>query len=318
MAKKEKYITWNYVRDADVTIGEEKQKKWPKVLLALLVLSIIGVGTAIYKYRWELYDYIVNPSIWLTETEVELELGREFKPEEYIYKLPNYEERYTYEYPSATLVDTNKIGDYPLEYKLTRPDGTVVISNILIHVVDKESPSIILTTDKDTLTRDESEFNCESYIDEVVDNYDKDVKASCMSNIDWTKDVVEVNYVAEDKSGNTTMKTLTLTIKDKPKPIATPAPTPTPQSNWSEGVWVPQETYTEPVAPQPAAPYINANNCMVRVGDMGALTSCLQSAQSNVGLSVDYSNVNMTVAGSYPVTFVGEGVSKTITVTVYE
>ena len=73
--------------------------------------------------------------------------------------------------------------------------------------------------------------------------------------------------------------------------------------------------------PQAQTPYINGvHDFTVKVGDIDAFTSEVQKGVYGSGyISVDYSQVNLTIAGQYPVVYSSsDGVTETATVTVVE
>ena len=349
-------VKWKYNKDADIVIGELHEGRIPKILLLLLLLFIFTVAGLGYYFRFELYDMLVKPEIWLTEEEITLEVGEKFIPEDYIYRLPTNKDRYTYTYPKSTDVDTNKIGKYTVKYILTKPNGEENIKEMKVLMVDTQVPTIKLKENNITLTREEYEFDCNLYIEEVNDNYDKDIKAVCNNDISDKEDTYKVSYIAEDSSNNKTIEYLTINWKDAPKftcwdgstvkdekdcpikptptptptPVPTPVPTPIPSTpepqvqqqptqNTQPSNQTPQNTQPvqQPVQ-QSTAPYINASNCTVKVGDIGGLQACLSNVQTNVVVSVSYSGVNLTIPGNYTATYSGGGITKNITVTVVE
>ena len=94
------------------------------------------------------------------------------------------------------------------------------------------------------------------------------------------------------------------------------------QTQQAPAVEQPQEQ--PQVQPQPQAqntPYIaGVHDFTIKVGDIDAFTSEVQKGVYGSGyISVDYSQVNLTIAGQYPVVYSSsDGVTETATVTVVE
>jgi hypothetical protein len=342
-------VTWNYKYDADVTIGELHESRLPRIILTILVTFLIGAAAAGFYFKDALYDIIVKPEIILKESEITLEVNSKFVPEDYVARLPGNGEqpdRYEIIYPDNGSIDTTKVGDYSVPYKvITKRDNKEHVTRLLVHVVDTTPPVIVISKDEEELTREVDKFRCQSYIVSVKDNYDKTVKATCSDVIDWDADKFEVKYYAEDLSGNLAVKTLTIRFKDKPAPsyvcwdgslvwTASECPIRPASSGGGGGTsssdggnssstssggggGTSQPTYVEP---DPEPPYIHApSSCSMQVdGDLDALLACLSNVDSNVRVSVDYSTVNYTVPGTYTVYYNGDGASATTTVYITE
>lgn len=362
MAKNKKLkseVTWTFNQDADITIGEVHVSKLPKILLALLVILLIASAIAAYYFQDVLYDFIVQPEVVLKEDEISIEVGSgPFNAEEYIAKLPAdglEPDRYEVTLPKNSSVDTNVVKDYNVEYKVrVISNDKVGISTLVVHVVDTQAPVIKLTEHNIELIREEDTFKCMDYVESVSDNYDTTVKVQCSDKIDWASNSVVVDYVSDDKYGNTTVEKLEITIKDKPKPsyqcwdgslawnaAGCPAK---PQANSGGNTSGGGNSYSggsssnsggqssggnssgggQSSAPAPApvanTPYINCASCSVAVGDLGALSACLSGTSSNVTIGIDYSGVNLSTPGSYSVSVyaIDGSISKSCGVTVHE
>ena len=320
MAKKD--ITWNYTGDADVTIGEEKPSKLPKILLFVIILLLCVAGVLIYHYRQYLYDKIVTPQVWLTSNEINLEVGSDFDAESYIYDKTPTSEQYTVILPDIDSVQTDKIGTYEAVYEL-KSDVGVKDTILTVHVVDTTAPVIKLKQTNVTLTRDVDTFNAKDYFDSVTDNYDTSdsITMKFQDAIDWSQDSVEVIYEATDTSGNSSTAKLEVTIKEKPS-IETPAPVPEPTPNSNTGGNTGGNTSGNTTSGNSLSSGLGASafyDFSVKTGDSSALKSNIQSMMQNSGAScsVSFSSVNLSMAGTYPVVISG-GVNKTIQVTVVE
>ena len=133
---------WNYAHDADLTIGETHVSKTAKILLiSLIVVLIILSGLAIY-FRAYIYDYIVNPSVELSESSINLEVHSKFNPEEYI---TNINSGYTYEIEQND-INTDVLGEYVVTYNSKNKVRQNSIQ-LTVNVVDTTGPNIELTSD---------------------------------------------------------------------------------------------------------------------------------------------------------------------------
>ena len=324
MVKKDN-ITWNYTGNADVTIGEEKPSKLPKIILFIMLLLLCVAGVLIYHYRQYLYDKIVTPQVWLTNNEINLEVGSNFDAESYIYDKTPTSEQYTVILPDTDSVQTDKIGTYEAVYEL-KSDVGVKDTTLTVHVVDTTAPVIKLKQTDVTLTRDVDTFNAKDYFDSVTDNYDASdsITMKFQDAIDWSQDHTEVIYEATDTSGNSSTAKLEVTIKAKPsveQPTPIQVPEPTPNNNLG-GNTAGGNTSGNTTGGNSLGSGLGASafyDFSVKTGDSSALKSNIQSMMQNSGAScsVSFSSVNLSVAGTYPVVISG-GVNKTIQVTVVE
>lgn len=342
---REKEVKWVYGNDADITIGEVKVSKLPKILLILLISLLLATAGAGYYFREIIYDFIVKPEIILKEEEVTLEVGDKFDPMEYIAKLPAdglEPDRYEITYPKSSSVNTTKTGDYNVSY-ITHivSNDTESTANLVVHVVDTQAPKIVLTEHNIELTREVDTFECMKYVESVTDNYDKSVQVKCSDNIDWSSNKVVVDYISSDLSGNQALEKLEISIKDKPKPSyqcwdgsvawnAAGCPA-RPQQQSSGGSSSGGSSSSggggsssggggTSYVPVDEAPYIHCPSCSISVGDAGGLTSCLSGTSSNRTVSIDFSSVNLSSPGSYSVSVSATdgSVSTSCGVTVHE
>ena len=309
---------WYYSKKADITIGEKQIKNYALYVLLILIFALSGIGLIGYQYKTELYDYIVNPSIVLTQKEVTVEVGSDIDLNKYFVKS---NDKVNVDIPEKP--DTSKLGEYEVEY-VSRNTVRENKTKLKIKVVDTTAPTITLTQDSVVLTRDvdTQTFDAKSYISSVTDNYDKaeDIKVEYPTSFDFSKDSIECKYVAKDKSGNESTKTLVIAVKDKPveveKTVEQPSNT---QPSYTEPNYT-QPSYTQPSYSSPNTDIVGVHPISVPVGtDFGTISSMLTSGvSSGYNIHVDYSSVNTTVAGTYTVTFTNTaGTSVSTTVTIY-
>ena len=104
-----------------------------------------------------------------------------------------------------------------------------VSKELILNVVDGDSPVIKLNKKEVTLTRGEDEFSCKAYLSSADDTVDGDLTDSvtCASKdtddgkISEKKDKQTVEYSVKDKAGNVGTAELILKFND-PKPEPTP------------------------------------------------------------------------------------------------
>ena len=109
-------------------------------------------------------------------------------------------------------VDTSKIGEYELIYKLETPNQTVTKSKKVI-IEDKEPPVIYLKGAKEVSICPNSTYQEEGY--NAKDNYDGVIT----SYVKVTKDNNKYTYTVEDSSKNKAVVTRTIKKVDTEKPI---------------------------------------------------------------------------------------------------
>ena len=225
--RESKPVIWMYDGSADITIGEKHISNTSKIILIIILILLAASTILVYLNRNFVIDYITKPTIVLTDSNVELELGQEFNYEDYLAE-QEYAKRYKITYPDNSEVDTTKPGEYVVEYKLQTLSDTNV-TKLKVTVVDKTKPTIVLTKQLVKLTRgkDTKEFDPAKYIKDYSDNYDKkeDLEVSYTKTFDWSKDEVTVDYSVKDKSGNIGSEKLVVSVSDPPKEEPKPANT---------------------------------------------------------------------------------------------
>lgn len=345
-------VIWEYAHDADLTIGETKLSNKAKIALIIVLLLITALSVVGYIYRYYILDYFQEPQTLLKENEIEVEVNSKFDYKDYLLDV-EYPDRYVLTYPKNSQVDTKKLGDYELDFKIENLSKETQ-QKLIVHVVDKTPPTIELKESAIQLERggQTEKFDATKYIKKVSDNYDKekDIQITHTQSFDWSKDQVEVEYVATDKSGNITIEKMAIIVNDPPKepevvyvekPVETP--TVTEQGGSSGGSSGGGSSSsggsgessgnsnsggnssgggTQQSSPPPApSHYINGtHDISVKVGtDFNSLAGMLTSGiTSDEYVNVDFSSVNLTIPGSYSVVYSTPNVTKTITVTVTE
>ena len=264
--------------------------------------------------------------------------------------------RYSYVVEGLDKVNTDKLGEYTITYKSKNSVKSKEVT-LKVKVVDTTAPKITLKKDVVLLTRgkDTDKFNPRDYLDSVSDNYTKteNIKIDFTKNINFDADEFEVIYTATDESENMATAKLSLVIfdseeekqeeekkqnedgedegdsTDKPtekptdKPTETQTQTPTTQSQTqAPTTQATTQATTEATTQAAPDPYISGvHDISVPVGtDYGTMVASLISGVTGSGyVSCDYSSVNLTVAGTYPVYWSSDdGASATSYVTVTE
>ena len=76
-----------------------------------------------------------KPTIELTQSEITLNNGEQFNPKDYIKKAEdNYDQLSTDNVVINNSIDSNKDGDYEVEYQLKDQHGNVAISTLKVHI----------------------------------------------------------------------------------------------------------------------------------------------------------------------------------------
>lgn len=343
---------WNYAHDADLTIGETHVSKTAKILLICLLVGLFILSILAIYFRAYIYDFIVNPSIELSESSIQLEVHSKFNPDEYII---NKDEGYTYEVINSE-INTDELSTYTVTYVSQNKVRENSI-DLTVNVVDTTGPVIELETELLTLTRGEEteNFNASKYLKSLTDNYcnREDIVIDFTTDIDWSKDSVQIIYLAKDTNNNETTKTMNIAVfadkeaiieeykkqqaeeeakrrEEERKKLAesqnnnsnagNSSNSGNSSSNNSNSDKKSNKTTEAPK--KETKPYINGvHNITVKVGSSPSdIYAKLLSGVSGSGtISVDASSVNPTVAGKYTATFTSsDGVTKTCTVTVKE
>jgi hypothetical protein len=264
--------------------------------------------------------------------------------------------RYSYVVEGLDKVNTDKLGEYTITYKSKNSVKSKDIA-LKVKVVDTTAPKIKLKKDVVLLTRgkDTDKFNPRDYLDSVSDNYTKTekIKIDFTKNINFDADEFEVIYTATDESENMATAKLSLVIFDSEeekqeeekkqnededekddggstdntngsteKPTERPTDRPTESQTQAPTTQATTQATTEATTQAAPDPYISGvHDISVSVGtDYNTMVASLISGVTGSGyVSCDYSSVNLTVAGTYPVYWSSDdGASATSYVTVTE
>ena len=77
----------------------------------------------------------IKPTIELIQSEITLNNGEQFNPKDYIKKVEdNYDQLSADNVVINNSVDSNKDGDYEVEYQLEDQQGNVAISTLIVHI----------------------------------------------------------------------------------------------------------------------------------------------------------------------------------------
>lgn len=305
---KEKEILENESNEK-VVIQEKRINNTKNMIVVLAFIAMLVLLFFLSK------DYLIgnfqNLELNLKKEKITIEVGSYFNAKEYVESYSEEIENIQISYPS---LDTNRLGTYYLDYIISSP-YKVLKRQLEVNIVDTTPPAIELTKHEDTLIR-EQEFNCMDYIKSYSDNYDKNPVIKCSDNIDWEKDKINITYVILDSSGNKSEESLSLNIKDKPKVTPKPTQIPTPPPNNTNG-------NDHGISDKPVSkPFLSGvHDVNVTVGtSLNDLVYLLTNGISSSGnISVDYSSVNLSEAGTYTVYYnTSDGQSATATVIVSE
>ena len=228
-------VEWNYEGDADITLGEEHISNTAKIILiSLCVVIVCCIGVLIYM-RHSIIDFISNPDIQLTSSEINLEVFDDFDPNSYIANSNKLDK--LQEYNVDNPVDNQHLGDYVVTY-YSKNRATENVTTLTVHVVDTEAPEIILAgtgdvTNAKTITLLEGSeellnLNPANYVLTVTDNYDDrdhielayipnefgelQINQVIADSGDAPNATMTIDYIATDMSGNSGTATLTIVI----------------------------------------------------------------------------------------------------------
>ena len=234
--KESDLVEWNYEGDADITLGEEHISNTAKIILiSLCAVIVCCIGVLIYM-RHSIIDFISNPDIQLTTSEINLEVLSDFDPNKYIANYNKLDK--LQEYNIDNPVDNQNLGDYVVTY-YSRNRVTENVTTLTVHVVDTEAPKIILlnaidneenqnTSSINLLEGSEELMNTDpaNYVLAVTDNYDSSenitldyvplteaaINSAISNSGDENTATLTVDYVATDGSGNSSTATLIINI----------------------------------------------------------------------------------------------------------
>lgn len=194
-----------------------------RVLIVIAV--IVAVGAGLYVGREYIQAEFQTIELELDEEEATVNYGDSFIPLEHV---KSYTKEDGVELILPQEIDTKKIGKQTLIYTVKNKMKSVS-KELVLNVVDGDSPVIKLNKKEVTLTRGEDEFSCKAYLSSADDTVDGDLTDSvaCASKdtddgkISEKKDKQTVEYSVKDKAGNVGTAELILKFND-PKPEPTP------------------------------------------------------------------------------------------------
>lgn len=194
-----------------------------RVLIVIAV--IVAVGAGLYVGREYIQAEFQTIELELNEAEATVNYGDSFIPLEHV---KNYTKEDGVELILPQEIDTKKIGKQTLIYTVKNKMKSVS-KELVLNVVDGDSPVIKLNKKEVTLTRGEDEFSCKAYLSSADDTVDGDLTDSvtCTSKdtddgkVSEKKDKQTVEYSVKDKAGNVGSAELILKFND-PKPEPTP------------------------------------------------------------------------------------------------
>ena len=234
--KESDLVEWNYEGDADITLGEEHISNTAKIILiSLCVVIVCCIGVLIYM-RHSIIDFISNPDIQLTNSEINLEVLSDFDPNKYIANYDRLDK--LQEYNIDNPVDNQHLGDYVVTY-YSKNRVNENVTTLTVHVVDTEAPKIILlnaidndenqnTSSINLLEGSEELMNIDpaNYVLAITDNYDSSenitldhvplteaaINSAISNSGEENTATLTVDYVATDRSGNSSTATLIINI----------------------------------------------------------------------------------------------------------
>lgn len=309
-------MEWYYKKEADLTIGEKKLPT--KMIVAISSAAVIALGIFIAIFNAQFVDLVFNPTVTLKQDSVVIDIGQKFNAKDYIV-INN--KRIKVKYPKA--IKTDKPMKTTVYYTSKNSMRTTKVP-LHIEVKDISAPKIILTEKAVVVKRsDKDSFNPESYIKSVVDNYDKDVKATYTKDLNFDKEKLEIIYTAKDKAGNESHETLVVVTygSDEEKPVVTDSgevsrpSAPASSSNTSQS-----SSSGSSSSSSSSGPYISGvHNISVPVNTPPSVMvqKLVVGVQGSGYVSCNYNSVNLQVPGTYTATFSSsDGVTKTAYVTV--
>lgn len=190
---------------------KRRRPVWPRIVLAVLVLTLIAVGV------WHTVRRANQYTVWmelLGDAEITLEYGQSMDdPGAKGWrqgKLYN-DEIVELEVRTETNVDLTKLGTYQVTYTVEFV-GLTATKTRTIHVVDTQAPVIELTSDPEGFTLPGAAYQEEGFA--ATDNYDGDLSDQVVRE---EKDGVVI-YTVSDASGNSTTVTRTIVYNDVTAP----------------------------------------------------------------------------------------------------
>ena len=343
----------------EIRKGFDKERRRSSLAMVLLVLfAILTLGAVGFLIKNIVIASFQDIELQLTKEDTVINVGDPFNAQDYVDHVTEADNIYII-YPS---LDTSSAGIYYLDYIATNNYKNVK-KTLKAIVVDSQGPVITLNEEEIHLVRDRDEdnFDALSYVQEITDNVDSDLKPA-VNELDWEKDEQILTYTVNDSAGNTGTATLKVFIEDKTvcdkhatydeetntctcnsgykgdgtacrliqssSSSSNSGNTGNSSSSGNSGGTGGGttgggggDTPNPPSPPSPSSPFISASSVTVKVGTSLAEVQAklVAGISSSSGYWVDYSAVNTSVPGSYPVYIHGnDGAEGSCSVTVVE
>lgn len=161
----------------------------------------------------------LEPPIFITNhEEIEINVFSTYNFENYEIK-DNYDKNPTI-YPKV--VSFNEVGVFEINLVATDSSGNTNKKTVIVHVIDDEKPTIVLSTKEIKLSMGSSKLNPLDYLVDAFDNYD-DLTVNDVLIVDTVNynqlGKYELIYYLTDKSDNEAVKIIEVTIDDTTKPL---------------------------------------------------------------------------------------------------
>jgi peptidoglycan-N-acetylglucosamine deacetylase len=180
-----------------------RTKKFIYMIIVLLSVVVLVAAMAFYS---------LMPKLKVATNNISVEVNSEYSP--VAYQAFKWGKDVSNQVSIDGIVDTSKIGNYPVTYSLK--EGAMTVRKVVnVTVSDTTEPVITLTGENNMNVCSVTDFIEPGY--SAIDNYDGDltsaVTVSTANNI--------VTYSVTDSSGNTATVTRNLNVNDSEKPNIT-------------------------------------------------------------------------------------------------
>ena len=177
-----------------------------KIIIAIIICVILIIGWIILK----------KPSVTLIGDKIEKVAYKS----EFIdsgVKVNYHGQDITNKVIASNNIDTNKLGEYKIEYKIPYMFGTYTYTRKAL-VVDNMPPEITLEAGEECKVSIGKEYEEPGY--KAVDNYDGEITDKVeVSKEQISDDEIHVHYKVTDSSGNIQEKTRKVVFVDNVKPV---------------------------------------------------------------------------------------------------
>ena len=177
------------------------------VIVLLILLSIVGSVFLGLKYRHNfLYEYQIK---LLGDKNIEIPVNSTYSDEGVVITHNN---KKVTDYETINNVDTKKVGNYEVIYKVQKVEKKRTIS-----VVDKEKPILNFKENIKRFHIKNNDLKLEDLIT-VSDNYDKEIENNVKIETDFDSNksgLYKVKYTVSDSSDNTSEIETTINVQEK-------------------------------------------------------------------------------------------------------